>query len=103
MRGVSKQWKQTLLACDGVVAATVNLVTEMAAVEWTLEAGDPQRFAKALTDAGFPSQPRGQASDTADQHRAQQWAARKHREQSQQLQQVAIAIVFAHTLCHWPP
>ncbi|MEO0534819.1 MAG: heavy metal translocating P-type ATPase [Cyanobacteria bacterium P01_A01_bin.123] len=92
--GCVKAVEQTLLACDGVVAATVNLVTEMAAVEWTPGQGSPQGFAEALTEAGFPSQPRGQAEGTGQggQNRAQQWAARKRAEQRQQLQQVAIAI-----------
>jgi Cu2+-exporting ATPase len=73
----------------GVVAATVNLVTELATVE--CEPGvDPTRLAETLTESGFPSQPRsanGQAA-LAD------LTERRRQEAQQQNRQLAIAIVL---------
>ncbi|MEM8545573.1 MAG: heavy metal translocating P-type ATPase [Cyanobacteria bacterium P01_H01_bin.119] len=93
--------EKTLQACEGVNTATVNLVTEMATVEW-MSPGSPEAFAAALTETGFPSQPRGDDDGEASGDRAQQWAERKQAEERSQLKRVAIAgllLVFS-TLGH---
>ncbi|NEQ30675.1 MAG: copper-translocating P-type ATPase [Leptolyngbya sp. SIO4C5] len=86
--------EQKLLQCEGVISATVNLVTEVAAVDCQAGQADPQTIARQITEAGFPSQPRGDDSAIAESDRAQAWAARKQQENRQQLQQLAIAGVL---------
>lgn len=85
----------------GVIAARVNLVTEVAVVDY--EAGiDPAALAEVLTATGFPSQPRQSktAQDTITT------ATRRQQETRQQLQQLIIAavLIFLSTsghIGHW--
>lgn len=85
----------------GVIAARVNLVTEVAVVDY--EAGiDPVALAEALTATGFPSQPRHSktAPDTLTS------ATRRQQETRQQVQQLIIAavLIFLSTsghIGHW--
>lgn len=87
--GCVKAVEKQLTQHPGVISACVNLVTEVAAIE--CEAGtDPQALAEKLTKSGFPSQPHSLQSETDLQLKA----ARKHAEERQQLQQLAIAIVL---------
>ncbi len=76
-----------LRQCEGVAAATVNLVTKAAAVQYQAELVDPQQLAIVLTDAGFPSQVRqGQE--------ASNWAEQQAAEQQGQGWRVAIALTL---------
>lgn len=84
--------EKKLAQCDGVVTATVNLVTEVAAVECCSTA-DPQAIAQTLTAAGYPSQIRpahGQSALAAETD----WLERKQQAQKDQASQLAIAILL---------
>ena len=81
--------EKKLAQCEGVVTATVNLVTEVAAVECRSTA-DPQAIAQTLTAAGYPSQIRaahGQSALAAETD----WLVRKQQAQKDQVRQLAIA------------
>ncbi len=81
--------EKKLTQCEGVTAATVNLVTEVAAI--TCRPGaDPQAIAQTLTDAGFPSQPRAATRDGALVAEAD-WLHRQQQAQASQLNQLVIA------------
>jgi P-type Cu2+ transporter len=57
--GCVRAVEQRLQQIPGVQQATVNLVTEVATVEVAIDAAiTPAMLAQAITDAGFPSQPR---------------------------------------------
>ena len=92
VRAVERQ----LLSCDGVVAATVNLATEVAAVECKVGQANPQSLADTLTDGGFPAQSRGGQRDEsgADQATQLSWVDRKRQESRQQTWRVAIATIL---------
>ena len=76
-----------LRQCDGVTAATVNLVTKAAAVQYQAELVEPDRLATILTEAGFPSQVR-QGEDTVN------WAQQQEINQQGQGWRVAIALIL---------
>lgn len=81
--------EKKLSQCDGVVSATVNLVTEVAAIEHADET-DPQAIAQTLTDAGYPSKLRD--GQNADELSAEtDWLARKENEQKSQSKQLIVA------------
>ena len=67
--------EQQLKSHPGVISACVNLVTEVAVVEYEIERINPSNLAEKLTSAGFPTQPRyGSTSQTdyitpAERHR----------------------------------
>lgn len=92
--GCVKAVENRLHRQSGVIAATVNLVTQMAAVECHPEV-DPQALTQALTEAGFPAQlrwaPGMEAGATTDQMSP---AERQHQETRQRLRQLAIAILL---------
>ncbi|NER81323.1 MAG: copper-translocating P-type ATPase [Leptolyngbya sp. SIO1D8] len=92
VRAVEKQ----LTACEGVVGATVNLVTEVAVVETTAgQAIDPSALADRLTKSGFPSQLRtGDGSDHAIEAGLTHWLDRKQQENRVQLRRLAIALIL---------
>ncbi|MFE4105869.1 heavy metal translocating P-type ATPase [Almyronema epifaneia] len=92
--------EQKLLQCEGVVSATVNLVTEVAAVHCYLEQTDPQVLAQQITEAGFPTQPR--QTEAADSDRAMIWQARQQQANRQQTQQLVLAglLLALSTLGH---
>ena len=71
VRAVEKQ----LTACEGVISATVNLVTEVAVVETAtgLEV-NPSTLTERLTECGFPSQLRtGEERDRTPHTRLADW------------------------------
>ena len=82
--------EKKLSQCEGVIAATVNLVTEVAAIEYAAKT-DPQAIAQTLTDAGYPSKIRDQQSAHALSAETD-WLARKEEEQKNQSQQLIVAI-----------
>ena len=84
--------EKKLAQCEGVVRAQVNLVTEIAAVDY-VPTTDPQAIAQALSDAGYPSEVR-QSNDSAGSTGLQaetDWLERKEAEQKDQANQIAIA------------
>ena len=85
----------------GVIAARVNLVTEVAVVDY--EAGiDPVALAEALTGMGFPSQPRHSKKETDSETKETQ-RQQESREQVQQLIIAAVLIFLSTTghIGHW--
>ncbi|MEO1592443.1 MAG: heavy metal translocating P-type ATPase [Cyanobacteria bacterium J06632_22] len=86
VRSVEKQ----LLQQSGVVSATVNLVTEVAAVKYDAERVQPVDLAERLTQAGFSSQARGGDERLA----AQRWVDRKTAQQQGHLRRFAIATLL---------
>lgn len=92
VRAVEKQ----LTAVDGVVNATVNLITEVAVVEAATDQDvDPQVLVDRLTQSGFPSQLRRDsgAGENADGDLTH-WLARKQQENQAQVRRLAIALTL---------
>jgi P-type Cu2+ transporter len=95
--GCVKAVERQLTQLSGVVAASVNLATEMATVEYRSGEVAPADLAQKLTDSGFPSHPHGEETEisvadleaTDDRHRE------ALRDQFQQLLVAGILIVFS--------
>jgi P-type Cu2+ transporter len=81
--------EKKLAQCEGVASATVNLVTEVAAVKCRLGA-DPEAIAQALTDSGYPSQLRA-AEDREALTPEVNWLDRQQQMQNNQLRQLTVA------------
>ena len=94
--GCVKAVEKQLLNCDGVIAATVNLATEVAAVACQIGEANPQSLSDILTEGGFPTQPRLLPETVAEtgQTTESSWAKRKRQESRQQVWRVAIATVL---------
>ena len=98
--GCVRSVEQCLANCEGVVTATVNLVTEVAVVEVEPGRLTPDQLADQVTQAGFPTTPRTDtgegARDLAD------WVARKQAEQRQQWRRfvIAIGLLLLSTIGH---
>ena len=84
--------EKKLAQCEGVAAATVNLVTEVAAVDCTATA-NPEAIAQFLTEAGYPSKIRSADSSSPLAAEAD-WLARKEQAQKDQKRQVTVALVL---------
>ncbi|MFH7241489.1 MAG: heavy metal translocating P-type ATPase [Spirulina sp.] len=99
--GCVRTVEKCLAQVDGVVAATVNLVTEVAVVETEAGRLTPENLAAVVTEAGFPTTPRATDGDSTDDLKA--WVDRKREEQRQQSQRLAIAIglLLLSTLGHF--
>ena len=85
----------------GVISAQVNLVTEVAVVEYEVGQADPAILAEKLTATGFPSQPRdSQAGETSDERLTP--TQRHEQEAREQLRQLIIAgvLVILSTIGH---
>jgi len=80
------------LEVTGVVSASVNLATEMAAVHYESGSLDPQDLAQRLTDAGFPSQLRTMAALSIEEIEATE--ERQHQAAHDRHRQLATAIVL---------
>jgi P-type Cu2+ transporter len=78
----------------GVVAARVNLVTEVAVVECEVGTVDPAALAEQLTSKGFPSQPRAQAGKMPALHDTLTPAQRQAQESREQVRRLAIAAIL---------
>ncbi|MEX0268493.1 heavy metal translocating P-type ATPase [Leptolyngbyaceae cyanobacterium UHCC 1019] len=97
--------EQTLTRCSGVIAATVNLATEVATVQYLPETTTPIALANHLTEAGFPSQPRllkGDRDRTEAVSPEFDLQQRRQQETRQQLIRLAIAtlLLFLSALGH---
>lgn len=87
--GCVRAVENQLLHQPGVVAATVNLVTQAAMVE--CQTGiDPQTLAEKLTETGFPTQVRGADAEPADLTPAE----KQQQETQRQIRQVVIAALL---------
>jgi Cu+-exporting ATPase len=85
----------------GVVACEVNLATGRARVQFDPRRVDPAAVAAAITDAGYPSQPRDATASAAaaEQHRHEQHAA--HARAWFRRAMVGLALWFPVELTHW--
>lgn len=88
--GCVRTVEKRLAQVEGVVAATVNLVTEVAVVETEAGRLAPEDLAAVVTEAGFPTTPRATDGDSTDDLKA--WVDRKREEQRHQSQRLALAI-----------
>ena len=101
--GCVRSVEQALTNSAGVIAATVNLATEVATVQYLPETVTPIALANQLTEAGFPSQPRLPKGDRTEasppEFNLQQ---RRQQETQQQLRRLAIAtlLLFLSALGH---
>ncbi|MEO1620354.1 MAG: heavy metal translocating P-type ATPase [Cyanobacteria bacterium J06632_3] len=84
--------EKKLTQCDGVLSATVNLVTEVAAVDCDANA-DPDNIAQILTQAGYPSTPR-QAQQQSGLEAEADWLAKQNAAQQNQQAKLAIAVTL---------
>ncbi|HEY9822036.1 MAG TPA: heavy metal translocating P-type ATPase [Candidatus Sericytochromatia bacterium] len=86
----------------GVVAARVNLVTEVAVVECEVGRVDPSVLAEQLTSTGFPSQPRSSQAGKMPVQDTLTPAQRREKEASEQVQRLIIAavLIFLSTVGH---
>ncbi|MDJ0632491.1 MAG: heavy metal translocating P-type ATPase [Xenococcaceae cyanobacterium MO_188.B29] len=76
----------------GVVSACVNLITEVAVVEYEVGNVEPEIFAEKLTKTGFPSQLR--ESDRSIAESSTQAELKRQQQQRQQLWQLVTAAVL---------
>ncbi|MBD2018633.1 heavy metal translocating P-type ATPase, partial [Leptolyngbya sp. FACHB-36] len=90
VRAVEQQLSQHL----GVVAASVNLVTEVAVVQCKPGVVNPDALAQTVTDAGFPSQARYAQGATEDGASTLDRTERRRIEARQQIWQLATAAVL---------
>ncbi|NJL49941.1 MAG: copper-translocating P-type ATPase, partial [Leptolyngbyaceae cyanobacterium SM2_5_2] len=97
VRAVENRLAQT----EGVISATVNLVTEVAVVEADPAIVTAEQLAETVTQAGFPTTPR-LAGGNGSMDDLKAWVDRKRQEQGQQGQRlaVAIALLILSTLGH---
>ncbi len=92
VKAVERQLQQN----PGVISACVNLITEVAVVNYEPEGLEPETLAKKLTQGGFPTQVRVEDRSIAEVARKAQ--EKRRQQQQQQLWQLitaAILLVFS--------
>ncbi len=94
-----KAVERQLLKNEGIIAARVNLITEVAVVEYTIGSIAPEIIAEKLTQNGFPSQLRDSQSS---QNYITKIGERRREEGRQQRQQLITAffLLFFSSLGH---
>lgn len=92
--GCVRAVENRLTNLEGVVAATVNLVTEVAVVEAKPGTATPEQLAEAVTEVGFPTTPRSGEGDRTATADLSAWVERKRQEQRQQWRRLTVAIVL---------
>ena len=88
VKAVERQLEQN----PGVVSARVNLITEVAVVEYETRNIAPETIAQKLTKTGFPTQLR--ESDRSIYQTARENKAKRQQQQQQQVRQLVTAIVL---------
>ena len=88
VKAVEKQLEQN----SGVVSACVNLVTEVAVVEYQVQNTTPEILAEKLTKTGFPTQLR--KSDRSIYQTAQENQAKRSQQEKQRNRQLITATVL---------
>jgi Cu2+-exporting ATPase len=91
--GCVKAVERQLSQNPGVVSACVNLVTEVAVVQYVSGAILPEKLAEKLTETGFPSQLRSSAVGGTSELAASA-VERRQQEAKQQLWNLAIAAIL---------
>lgn len=94
--GCVKAVENQITQQPGVVAAVVNLVTEVALVKCEPGLVNPNQLAQTLTNSGFPSQPRQnrRSSDSSLEEIRTNPVERQRVETRQQFQRAAIAAIL---------
>ncbi|MDX2099808.1 MAG: heavy metal translocating P-type ATPase [Leptolyngbyaceae cyanobacterium bins.59] len=101
--GCVKAVEDQLGQLPGVVAASVNLVTETALVEYQVGVVDPGTMAQTLTEGGFPSQVRqSERSDNETDPQPNPLEEQRQREAKRQTQRLVMAaiLLFLSALGH---
>ena len=88
VKAVERQLEQN----SGVVSACVNLVTEVAVVEYQAQSVTPETLAEKLTETGFPSQLR--ESDRSIYQIAQENREKRQQQEQQWVKQLITATVL---------
>ena len=88
VKAVERQLEQN----TGVISACVNLITEVAVVEYQAQSVEPENLAEKLTKTGFPTQLR--ESDRSIYQIAQENRAKRQQQQQQQVRQLITATVL---------
>lgn len=88
VKAVERQLEQN----SGVVSACVNLITEVAVVEYQTQTLAPEALAKKLTETGFPSQLR--ESDRSIYQIAQENREKRQQQEQQWVKQLITATVL---------
>ena len=88
--GCVKAVERQLIQNNGVISARVNLITEVAVIEYQEGAIEPENIAQKLSSKGFPSQIRTADSDEEDFPAAK----RRQKENQEQLKKLIVAIVL---------
>jgi P-type Cu2+ transporter len=88
VKAVEKQLEQN----TGVVSACVNLITEVAVVEYEAQTLNPEILAANLTQTGFPTQLR--QSDRSIYQIAQENQTKRQKEAQQQIWQLITAVIL---------
>lgn len=89
--GCVKAVEDQLTAHQGVLNASVNLVTEVATVQYQLGSLDPVHLAQDLTAVGFPTQPRLVGISSGEEQSRNSLEQRQQAETRRQLWQVSVA------------
>ena len=92
--GCVRAVEQELSQCAGVVAATVNLATEVATIEYEPQTIAPIVLAEKLTEAGFPSQARSIPGEESTEESRPDLNVQRQEELRQQITRLAIALVL---------
>jgi len=96
--GCVKSVERQLLQNSGVVSARVNLITEVAVVQYEAEKVKPETLAQTLSDRGFPSQLRNPETATTAQSLEEDDSEQKAAQT--QLAIATILLLFS-ALGHW--
>ena len=88
VKAVERQLEQN----TGVISACVNLITEVAVVEYEAQNVEPETLAEKLTKTGFPTQLR--ESDRSIYQIAQENQENRQQQQQQQVRQLITATVL---------
>ena len=88
VKAVERQLEQN----TGVISACVNLITEVAVVEYQAQSVEPETLAEKLTKTGFPTQLR--QSDRSIDRIAQENELKRQQQQQQQVRQLITATVL---------
>jgi Cu2+-exporting ATPase len=97
--GCVKAVERQLLQNEGTISARVNLISEIAVVEYKLGSIDPRNLAQKLTDNGFPSQLRDPPSQRDYLKKLSEKRQQERQQQNQQLI-TAFLLLFFSSLGH---
>jgi P-type Cu2+ transporter len=80
---------------EGVSSAQVNLITEVAVIEYRPESVSPDRLAEKLTAIGFPTKPRDSLSLQENRRTREEERQQERQKQLQKLYLAALLLLFS--------